>query len=206
MAILELAGAPKTGKTLLSNAIERIARREGLEVRHFHGGGRYVPLSGKGSAQFNAAVAARNTYTLLCMAQSNHFHIMDRGVVDALIFTAALKECKRISHREAKAIESFVDQEYIWRSLDRVTLLFASVDTLAERETRSTGRMRDGSINNKIIRQALIEATESMASFLRSRGVSHQLIQTDGTIEDLLAKAPLIFASVHNTKTEGDRA
>lgn len=195
--ILELTGAPKTGKTLLSNALERLARADGLHVRHFHGGGRYLPLSNKGTAAFNLAVTARNLYELLCEpSRAPGLLIMDRGVVDAYVFSTALSASGRISSKAADAVQAMLDQEEVWDRIDHVALLAASSATLLNRERASTGRVNEGSINNKEMREALIHYTEEMLPFLESRGVSAQLIRTDGKPEDLVARAPEIYAHI----------
>jgi hypothetical protein len=195
--ILELAGAPKTGKTLLSNALERLARADGLHVRHFHGGGRYLPLPHKGTAAFNLAVAARNLYQLLCEPpQAPSLLIMDRGVVDALIFSCALADSTRITSSAAFAVRTMLDQEEVWKRIDHVALLVASSTTLLERELASTGRNNEGSINNMTMRDSLISQTWQVLPFLENRGVSTQLINTDGKPEALVGRATEIYSRI----------
>lgn len=109
--ILEIAGPPRSGKTLIASAVEYELRRFNIESLHFHGGGRFVDHRPKNSPSFNHLVFMRCISRLLSEGDGSggaKCLIMDRGILDAAVYSKALWENGEISWDDYSAIDRYV--------------------------------------------------------------------------------------------------
>lgn len=180
MKTIEFAGAPGVGKTTAVTGIERLARERGYHVRHFHGGGRYVPLHVKGTPRFNLAVACRNVYETLTVEDSiwPSLRLLDRGPIDSLIFSRALAACERVSEDDVAVIEKLILTQQVLDRLDLIVLLTAEGSVAAQRERKDTGRTDEGVVQNQSMLRALARETLRVRDELAALGKAVNVVDT----------------------------
>jgi hypothetical protein len=178
MKTIEFAGAPDSGKTTAVASIERLARENGYYVRHFHGGGRYVPLQVKSTPRFNLAVASRNVYEALTAVSTTgpSVRLLDRGPIDSLLFSRALAACGRLPAEELSVVEQLITSPQVLAQLDLVVLLSADPAVLSGRERALTGRVGPGATNNQPMLEALTKETRRMFADVKALGLDVMLL------------------------------
>ncbi|WP_330176583.1 hypothetical protein OG875_25640 [Streptomyces sp. NBC_01498] len=109
---IEFAGMPKSGKTTVMDVISHYLRREGLPVAEFHGGGRYAPLGKSDLGRLNlylACDAVRYCLSTHAEGSAPRIHLLDRGLVDRMLFTRALLSMGKVSPAHAESIGRLVE-------------------------------------------------------------------------------------------------
>lgn len=180
MTTIEFAGAPGVGKTTAVTGVERLARERGIYVRHFHGGGRYVPLHRKGTPRFNLAVACRNVYETLTIEPATwpSVRLLDRGPIDSLVFSRSLASVGRITLEDLGVVERLVLTPQVLDELHLVVLLTADAQVAAARERQDSGRIDDGVVQNQPMLQAFARETLRMRDELGALGRRTVLVDT----------------------------
>ena len=108
---IEFAGLPKSGKSTVMDVVSHYLRRMGLPVKEFHGGGRYAPIGKNELGRLNLYLACEAVRYCLATHEEDsapRLHLLDRGLVDRVIFTRALHAMKRVSTAHADSIERLV--------------------------------------------------------------------------------------------------
>lgn len=182
----------------MSTSFERAARAVDRPVRHFHGGGRYLQMRHKGTADFNLAVACRNVLNLLVMSDidDDALIIMDRGPVDSLVFSEALFAVDRIATGDLEVIQRLVWQSNVLSRLDAVVLLVADEPVLIERERRSYE-----TVHKSPLLGAIDRATRAVHEKLQDGGYRSVLLDTSSGTESAIDSAVALLiedlTSVH---------
>ncbi|ANQ73277.1 MULTISPECIES: hypothetical protein [Rhodococcus] len=201
--IIEICGAPKSGKTQMATYIEEHAKHDGFRIRHYHGGGRFIPMDGKNSPEFNLAAVARNLYYLLTAPKpDNTVTIMDRGVVDALIFTEAQLDCEIISRTERDAIVNFIDQPPVWRKMDHIVVLSAHSDVIQNRWKYSVGPNRGKHPGNLELKLALNNRYNEIEKILNTRSVRYTIVEVPSNHQELLESSEEVYRRILSSTIE----
>lgn len=102
--IIEFAGIPKSGKTTILDVVSHYLRRQRVPIAEHHGGGRYAPLGKENLGKLNLYLACEAVRYVVSTSQdglSPRVHLLDRGIVDRLIFTRSLARWIRSSFASA---------------------------------------------------------------------------------------------------------
>jgi thymidylate kinase len=174
---IEFAGMPKSGKTTILDAISHYLRRRRINITEYHGGGRYAPVGKEDLGALNVYLACQTVQHILENSSSRRLprlHLMDRGIVDRLIFTQALAKVSRVSLRHRSSIEGLLlceeinppDICFVFVTTPELSLARESVNKLID----SFGRV----MNSELLEQ-LAQAARQLAE---DRRVAHRAQQT----------------------------
>jgi len=148
--IIEFAGTPKSGKTTTISAIYQFLKRNGVVVRTFQERASVAPLVDKGTAFFNTWVTCATLNGIIEALEDEKLDvlILDRGLLDGLVWIDWQEKTHRVSRAEAKGFRSFVLTPR-WRGLvDLVFVMHCDPKTSLEREHAKQITLRHGAIMN----------------------------------------------------------
>lgn len=109
---IEFTGTPEAGKTTQLTRISRWLCEEGFHVVTIRESAEIVPLCfKKGSVEANRWIRLKTTEELLCSNETNADVVMvDRGLVDGMIWQEIFFHEEKISHAEMEAYRLWVEQ------------------------------------------------------------------------------------------------
>ena len=159
--VVEFCGMPKSGKTTILNIVAQYMRRKGTVLNEFHGGGRYAPI-GKGDLPtLNLYLAAEATRFLLPVGREGRTpraHLLDRGILDRLIFTRALGSLNRLSVQHVAAVEGLLAEVAQLVDIGAVMVFTTDVESSLRRENINSLVGGQGRVMNNSLLGALRDA------------------------------------------------
>lgn len=162
--VIEFAGMPKSGKTTVLDIVAHYLRRQSLPVAEFHGGGKYAPIGKQDLPGLNIYLACESLRYVLAADQlyrEPRIHLMDRGVVDRIIFTIALNSIGRLSDEQRGSMLSMLALPEVITKIDKALVFITDPKKSLARETINKLSDRDGRIMNTSLLTALRNAVES---------------------------------------------
>src|SRR5260370_4149715 len=115
--VIEFAGTPKSGKSTSVEAIRHFFARNGFRVHVLAERAAVCPIPIKGHLFFNTWCAASMLAELLANIETDtDIIIIDRGIVDALVWLQLQRQRGELTKGEAQTIEAFFLLNR-WRSL-----------------------------------------------------------------------------------------
>jgi thymidylate kinase len=162
--IIEFAGMPKSGKTTVLDITAHYLRRQKLPVAEFHGGGRYAPVGKSDLPELNVYLACEAIRYVLAADQlyrEPRIHLMDRGIIDRMIFTLALNSIGRLSDEQRDCTLGVLGLPEVVSKVDK-TLVFVTDPQLSlSREVHNKLSASDGRVMNTPLLTALQTAAET---------------------------------------------
>lgn len=149
--VIEFAGMPKSGKTTVLDIIAHYLRRQSLPVSEFHGGGRYAPISKKDLPRLNVYLACEAIRYVLAADQLHReprIHLMDRGIVDRMIFTVALNSIGQLSGEQCDKMIGLLALPEIVERIDNAFIFVTDAEKSLEREAKNKLSTHGGRIMN----------------------------------------------------------
>jgi predicted NUDIX family phosphoesterase len=159
--VIEFAGTPKSGKSTSIEAIRHFFTRQGFRVHVLIERASTCPIPMKGHLFFNTWCAASMLAELLANVETEtDIIIVDRGILDALVWLVAQERRGEVTSEEARIIESFLLLDR-WRSLiDLGVVMNVDADEAMRRENSMRITAKPGSVMNH---EALTAVTESVS-------------------------------------------
>lgn len=161
--VVEFCGMPKSGKTTILNIVAQYMRRNGFVLNEFHGGGRYAPIGKSDLPALNLYLAAEATRFLLPVGREGRVpcvHLLDRGLLDRLIFTRALGSLNLLSVQHVTAVEGMLAEVAQLVDVQAGMVFTADVASSLRRENSHTlvggqGRVMNDSLLDALRQEAL---------------------------------------------------
>lgn len=159
--VMEFAGTPKSGKSTLIEGIRHFFSRHGFRVHVLTERAALCPIPMKGHLFFNTWCATNMLAELLANVETEtDIVIVDRGLLDALVWLALQEKRGEVTAAEAKTIESFLLLER-WRSLiDLGVVMSVSAQEAIDRENNQRITHKDGSIMNLEVLTAITQSVD----------------------------------------------
>jgi predicted NUDIX family phosphoesterase len=154
--VLEFAGTPKSGKSTAVEAMRHFFSRNQFRVHVLSERAAVCPIPMKGHLFFNTWCACSMIAELLANVDlDTDIIIVDRGILDALVWLQLQDERGELTSEETKIIESFLLLER-WRSLvDLSVVMYVSAEKAMEREVGQRITRKPGSIMNEDVLRAI---------------------------------------------------
>jgi hypothetical protein len=191
---------PKSGKTTVLDTVAHYLRRHGLQVAEFHGGGRYAPIDKAHLAELNiylACEAVRYIVAVGLAQQTPRVHLMDRGVVDRVIFTEALGLLNRLSDQQREYLGRFLLLPEVVSRLDHVFVFVTSSELSMSRESSKRLTEKDGRVmNNPLLNELRTSADTVLSS--STLPVSVTRVDTQAMDGDERGTALMVMREVAN--------
>jgi thymidylate kinase len=149
--IIEFAGMPKSGKTTVMDVVVHYLKRSGVPIAEYHGGGRYAPLGKKDLARLNlylACEAIRYCLTTHVEGSPARVHMLDRSLVDRMIFTNALESMERVSAGHSATIRNLFDIPELNNEEDLCFVFTTTPEISLSRESRNKLTNNKGRVMN----------------------------------------------------------
>jgi len=159
--IFEFAGMPKSGKTTVLDVVAHYLRRHHIPLAEYHGGGRYAPIDKDHIGRLNLYLASEALRYLLTTTQPGlppKVHLMDRGLVDRLIFTRCLLAMGRIDEAHSSAIEQLLAVNELAGVVDACAIFHTSPELSLARELRNRLVDKQGRVINSDLLTGLATA------------------------------------------------
>jgi thymidylate kinase len=156
--IIEFAGMPKSGKTTVLDIIAHYLRRQKIPVAEFHGGGKYAPIAKSDLPGLNiylACEAMRYVVAADQLYREPRIHLMDRGIVDRIIFTLALSSTGQLSGEQRDRTLGALGLPDVVSKVDKALVFVTDPEVSLAREMRHKLSARDGRVMNSTLLTAL---------------------------------------------------
>jgi predicted NUDIX family phosphoesterase len=157
--VIEFAGTPKSGKSTSVEAIRHFFSRHGFRVHVLAERASVCPIPMKGHLFFNTWCASTMLAELLENVETEtDLIIVDRGLLDALVWLTLQRQRGEVTAEEARTIEEFLLLDR-WRSLiDLAVVMNVSADEAMSRENSQRISRKSGSIMNLAVLSAISES------------------------------------------------
>ena len=157
--VIEFAGTPKSGKSTSVEAVRHFFTRQGFRVHVLTERAAQCPIPMKGHLFFNTWCATSMLAELLQNIETDtDIVIVDRGLLDALVWLVLQEQRGEVTQDEARIIESFLLLER-WRGLiDLVVVMNVSPEEAIAREVSQRITSKPGSIMNPKTLQVLSDS------------------------------------------------
>lgn len=203
--IFEFSGIPKSGKTTISDIVSHYLRREqNLDVSEFHGGGRYAPLTKKDLGSLNLYLACQAVQHVLVARgpTDRDVHLMDRGLVDRLIFTNALSAMGRIGPDHESAVRGILAAPELKEAVSCTFVFITSSELSLERETRNKLSPKDGRVMNSELLGHLRTAAAGVVEDSLSRRLSEHIVVVDTQAYngDIMGTAEMVAQTINEIR------
>lgn len=156
---------PKSGKTTVVDIVSHTLKRRGYLVADYHGGGRYAPVGKDDLAALNLVLTSNAVNYLAVVgndARPPRIHLMDRGVLDRVVFTTALRQLRRISDGHASAVTGLCLLPELVDKLSAAFVFTTSPTLSIERELENKLEVADGRVMNTTMLTALADAARNL--------------------------------------------
>ncbi len=162
--VIEFAGAPKSGKSTLVEAIRHFFSRQGYRVNVLTERASVCPIPMKGHLFFNTWCFTSMLAELLKNTETeSDILIVDRGLFDSLIWLTLQKNRGELTDDEFKRFENFVLMDRWKRLFDTTVVLNVSSAIALDREQKGHISRSSGSVMNKNFLNTLNEAVSHAA-------------------------------------------
>lgn len=168
--VIEFAGTPKSGKSTAVEAVRHFLSRHQFRVHVLTERAAVCPIPMKGHLFFNTWCAATMLAELLANIETDtDIIIVDRGIVDALVWLQLQQQRGELTKGEAETIESFLLLDR-WRSLIDMSVVM-SVDASAamRREVGQRITRIPGSIMNPDVLSAITGSVRTSVRKYKSK-------------------------------------
>lgn len=178
--VLEFAGTPKSGKSTSVEAVRHFFSRNGYRVHVLAERAAMCPIPMKGHLFFNTWCMASMLAELLANVETEtDLIIVDRGLMDSLVWLVMQKNRGEISSEEATSFERFALLPR-WTSLiDLALVMYVDPKEALDRERKQRIATKDGSIMNTSTLETISESV-SQAVELYSKSFK-KLLSHDST-------------------------
>jgi predicted NUDIX family phosphoesterase len=159
--VIEFAGTPKSGKSTSIEAVRHFFSRHGFRVHVLIERASTCPIPMKGHLFFNTWCAASMLAELLAHVETEtDIIVVDRGIMDALVWLISQRRRGEVTDDEACTIESFLLLDR-WRGLiDLAVIMTVSPEEAMQRENSVRITAKPGSVMNP---DALKAVTDSVS-------------------------------------------
>jgi len=159
--VIEFAGTPKSGKSTSIEGIRHFFSEQGSRVHVLVERASVCPIPMKGHLFFNTWCAASMLAELLANVETEtDIIILDRGLLDALMWLTMQERRGEVNAAEARTIESFLLLDR-WRSvIDMPVVMTVSVDEAMRRENSQRITQKDGSVMNPEVLNIINESVD----------------------------------------------
>jgi hypothetical protein len=201
--VLEITGTPKAGKTTLIALLEDFLRKCGWHVHVLEERAGICPLPMKGHFFFNTWTTGTMLAGLLdAVDRDDDLVILDRGLLDALIWLEVQSNEGQVSSAEAKTFEDFVLIER-WRRLSDATCVI-ELDPLTAMARENERRLlpRRGSIMNEARLGAFNQA---LANVLTRHGHAFDVVKFKNDRDAKTGAADLIATLLTQVRSWVDK-
>jgi predicted NUDIX family phosphoesterase/thymidylate kinase len=133
--IIEFSGSPKAGKTRCISVLELFLKRNGIKVEVYTERASVSPIKAKGHLNFNVWVSCASLQGMLeSLYKEIDVFVLDRGVLDALVWNDWLETAGKITREEAHQVEQFFTMKRWTDLIDIVFVLTCDPKVSIERE------------------------------------------------------------------------
>ncbi len=167
--MIEFAGTPKSGKSTSIEGIRHFFSRHGFRVHVLTERAGLYPIPMKGHLFFNTWCASSMLAELLANVETEtDIIIVDRGLLDALVWLILQENRGEVTAAEARTIEAFLLLER-WRSLiDLAVIMSVSAQEAIDRENNQRITHKDGTIMNPEVLAAITQSVDlALARYTR---------------------------------------
>ena len=177
--IIEFSGAPKAGKTRSISVLELFLKRNGIKVEVFTERASIAPIKSKGHLNFNVWVSCASLQGMLeALYRDIDVFILDRGILDALVWNDWLERTGKITNAEATQVEQFFTMTR-WTDLVDIVFVLKCAPTISiEREYADQLTTKRGTI---MAESTLNQFLESIDNTMRKNGARFKRIVTIDT-------------------------
>jgi thymidylate kinase len=159
--VLEFAGTPKSGKSTSVEAVRHFFTRNGLRVHVLAERAAMCPIPMKGHLFFNTWCMASMLAELLANFETQtDIIIVDRGLMDSLVWLVMQKARGEITANDASCFESFVLLDRWVSLIDLALVLYVDPSEALERERGQRIATADGSIMNSNMLTSIANAVD----------------------------------------------
>src|SRR5262249_19123403 len=143
---------PNSGKTTVLDVVAHFLRRRGVPIVEFNGGARYAPPWESQLCEIHHFLSSGDVRHFLSLKHKRNspttVHLLDRGLVDRVIFTRALHQLGRVSRAHRDGIESMIGIPELNGAID-LCLVFTTSSALSlARESKNKLTADHGRIVN----------------------------------------------------------
>lgn len=190
--VIEFSGSPKAGKTSCINSLELFLKRNGFSVKIIQERASVCPVSDKQSPMFNFWTACMSLAGLIGTLKDNKSQvdvlILDRGIFDALCWFQWLVSAGKMEKDQKYIAEQFLLMDDLVRCIDIVFAFCADPDISIEREYANLLTDKLGTIMNKKVLSAYLEAIEDTINNKKEHFHSIYKIDTSEKNQDEVGK------------------
>ena len=181
--VLEFAGTPKSGKSTSVEAVRHFFSRHGFRVHVLAERAAVCPLPMKGHLFFNTWCMTSMLAELLANFETEtDLIIVDRGLIDSLVWLNMQKDRGELTDEEAKCFESFVLLER-WTSLiDLGVILQVDAAESLRRERSNRVASGDGRIMNLTTLATITNSVDAAAERYKDNFAKLVTMKSDGGV------------------------
>lgn len=205
--IVEFAGMPKSGKTTILDVVSHYMRRSGVQTTEYHGGGRYAPLDKRDLPRLNLYLACEAVKYCVSTHEADavsRLHLLDRGLVDRLIFTRAMLHMSRVSAEHAAAIESFFRAPELEEQIDLCFVFITTPELSLQREEKNKLTKRTGRVMNTDFLSSLLVSARDMSQQSASPSCAKKIVLIDTAQHDgdVMGTARIVAREINDYLSE----
>jgi predicted NUDIX family phosphoesterase len=168
--VLEFAGTPKSGKSTSVEAARHFFARNGFRVHVLAERAAMCPIPMKGHLFFNTWCMASMLAELLANFETEtDLIIVDRGLMDSLVWLVMQKARGEITATDASCFESFVLLDRWVSLIDLALVLYVDPDEALKRERSQCIATADGSIMNRNMLTAISGVVDDAVNRYRAK-------------------------------------
>jgi len=179
--IIEFTGLPKAGKTTVINSLSLFLRRNDIPCFVVNERASVCPVPNKKIPEFNIWTGCTTLSNLIkCKYEKRHsVVILDRGILDSLIWMNLLLYQGKLTQEEFQIIENFYLLHRIIKDIDLIIYMYSTVDKSIQREYKDLLTTRPGQIMNEEFLSELLSVSKQCINKYQS--YFEKIIEIDTT-------------------------
>lgn len=182
--VIEFAGTPKSGKSTSVEAIRHFFSRHGFRVHVLTERAALCPIPMKGHLFFNTWCMSTMLAELLANVETEtDIIIVDRGLLDALVWLTMQERRGEVTANEASIVESFLLLDRWRRLIDLAVVMSVNAEEAKKREDSQRITQVEGSVMNLDTLSAITSSVDQVVEKYHSR--FDGLVKHETTGEDV---------------------